>query len=267
MSDLFRYFDNNPGRLIHKWVHYFGIYERHFSAFRNRPIRLLEFGVFNGGSLQMWKHYFGPQAEIIGVDIDPRCAELVEQGIEIVIGDQEDRATHARLRDRYGEFDIVIDDGGHRMRQQLVTLQEMYPAVKPGGIYLAEDLHTSYFPEWGGGLRQAGTFIETAKLLIDQMHAWHGRVPEHQPDLVTSTAFGLHFYESILVIEKNIIRPPAQAASGEPVFPVGVLEYLLLAAHAQRKGDATRARAHCLSALAIEPQSNEARAMLAQLPA
>ena len=71
MSGLFQYFDNNSGRFIYKWYHYFGVYERHFGAYRNRPIRLLEFGVYQRGSLQMWKHYFGPQAQIIGVDINP----------------------------------------------------------------------------------------------------------------------------------------------------------------------------------------------------
>lgn len=267
MSDLFRYFENNPGRLIHKWLHYFGIYERHFSALRGRPIRLLEYGVFNGGSLQMWKHYFGSQSQIIGVDIDPRCAQLAEPGIDIVIGDQEDPATHARLKQKYGEFDIVIDDGGHRMRQQLVTFQEIYPAIRAGGIYLAEDLHTSYFPEWDGGLRKPGTFIEYAKQLVDQMHACHSRTPDHQPDQVTSTAYGLHFYDSVLVIEKNAVSPPSQAATGVPVFEVGALEYFLLAMSAQHKGQLDVAIGYCRRALAIEPAASDAIALLAKLEA
>ncbi len=267
MSDLYRYFDDNPGRLIHKWAHYFSIYERHFNAFRNRPIRLIEYGVFHGGSLQMWKHYFGPQAQIIGVDIDTRCAALAEPGIEIEIGDQEDPQTHARLREKYGEFDIVIDDGGHSMRQQIVTFQEMYPAVKAGGIYLAEDLHTSYFPRWGGGIRQPGTFIEFSKLFIDQLHAWYSMTDDHQPDLLTTSAYGLHFYDSILVIEKGIVNRPVQLITGVPSFPIDALEYLLLAEHDQRKGNLQAAIDRCLGALQVKPDNAQAKERLALLQA
>ncbi|MEO8102780.1 MAG: class I SAM-dependent methyltransferase [Betaproteobacteria bacterium] len=265
MSDLYRYFDDNPGRLIHKWGHYFSIYERHFSAFRNRPIRLIEYGVFHGGSLQMWKHYFGPQAQIIGVDIDPRCAALAEPGIEIVIGDQDDPETHQRLREKFGDFDIVIDDGGHTMHQQIVTFKEMYPAVKAGGIYLAEDLHTSYFPRWGGGLRKPGTFIEYSKLFIDQMHAWYSVSEDHQPDLLTTSAYGLHFYDSILVIEKGVVERPFQLITGIPSFQIDALEYLLLAEHDQRKGNLHAAIEKCRAALQARPESPDARIMLDRL--
>ena len=86
MNPLREYFDANPGRLIHKWLHYFDIYHRHFASFREQPITLVEFGVFHGGSLQMWKHYFGPRARIVGVDINPDCESLAEEQIEIRIG-------------------------------------------------------------------------------------------------------------------------------------------------------------------------------------
>lgn len=265
MGDLYDYFENNPGRLIHKWLHYFGIYERHLGAFRGRPIRLIEFGVFHGGSLQMWKHFLGPQAQIIGVDIDPRCAALAEPGIEIVIGDQEDRQMHARLREKYGEFDVVIDDGGHKMRQQIVTFEELYPALKPGGIYLAEDLHTSYFPDWGGGFRRPGTFIEFSKQFIDQLYAWYATSPDHRSDLLTTTAYGLHFYDSILVVEKQLINRPTQLITGVPSFPVGVKEHLLLAEHAVTKGNIAQAIERCQDALKADPGSVQARELLEQL--
>jgi hypothetical protein len=53
-NDLLKYFENNPGNLIHKWMHYFEIYDRHFSRFRNKDVHIVEIGVFQGGSLQMW---------------------------------------------------------------------------------------------------------------------------------------------------------------------------------------------------------------------
>jgi hypothetical protein len=89
-SVLLDFFENHPHRMIHKWMHYFEIYERHFAKFRGEPMSMLEFGVLHGGSLQMWKYYFGKQAQIYGADINPRCAELAEEQIEILLADQED---------------------------------------------------------------------------------------------------------------------------------------------------------------------------------
>jgi hypothetical protein len=85
---------------------------------------------------------------------------LAERGTEVVIGDQEDREFLARLRDRLGTVDLVIDDDGHTMGQQIATLEELWPAVRDGGLYVVEDLHTSYWEEFGGGWRQPGTFVE-----------------------------------------------------------------------------------------------------------
>ena len=267
MSDLFRYFDNNPGRLIHKWWHYFGIYERHFSAFRGKPIRLLEYGVFHGGSLQMWKQYFGPQAQIIGVDINPRCASLAEPGIEIVIGDQEDRQTHAQLREKYGEFDIVIDDGGHTMQQQIITFEEMYPTVKEGGVYLAEDIHTSYQSQWGGGLHKPGTFIEFSKGFIDQLHAWYATSPEHQPGMLTNCTYGVHFYDSIVAVEKRKTSKPFELLTGTAAFPIDAQNYIRLAEHCARKGNLPAAIYNCQEAIKIDPALTDARSILSQLEA
>ena len=267
MSDLFNYFENNPGRFIFKWHHYFGIYERHFSVFRNRPIRLLEFGVYQGGSLQMWKHYFGAQAQIIGVDINPACAQIAEPGIEIVIGDQTDRKLHAALREKYGEFDIVIDDGGHTMQQQIITFEEQYPAVKTGGIYLVEDLHTSYFPNWGGGYAKPGTFIEYSKQLIDKLYDWYGIGPDRRPDLFTTSAYGLHFYDSVMVVEKRKLDPPLQLASGKATFPLGILELLLLSAYHLRKGNPQVALECCHIAQQYEPDNEKVKAQIALIQA
>jgi cephalosporin hydroxylase len=90
-SDLEKYFRNNDKRLIQKWNHYFDIYEHHFSRFRNKEVVILEIGIFQGGSLQMWKDYFGPKAKIYGIDINPKCKDLEEENIKIFIGSQSDR--------------------------------------------------------------------------------------------------------------------------------------------------------------------------------
>ncbi len=90
MNDLEKYFRENKGRLIHKWIHYFVIYDRHFSRFRNKEITILKIGVSHGGSLQMWKEYFGSKAKIYGIDINPLCKDLEEDNIKIFIGSQSD---------------------------------------------------------------------------------------------------------------------------------------------------------------------------------
>src|SRR5712691_846135 len=173
MNDLEKYFTHNPGRLIHKWTHYFEIYDRHLSRFRGTDVHLVEIGVYHGGSLQMWKHYFGPTSRIFGVDIDPRCKKLEEKQIEIFIGDQEDRGFLKSLAAKIPRVDILIDDGGHTMAQQINTFEELFPHVDGNGVYLCEDLHTSYWEKYGGGFRKPGTFVEYSKSFIDYINAWH----------------------------------------------------------------------------------------------
>jgi cephalosporin hydroxylase len=218
-NPLEAHFRTNRGRLIHKWNHYFDIYDRHFAPYRKRAVTVVEFGVSHGGSLQMWKRYFGRKARIVGVDIEPRCAKLAEDRIEIVIGDQEDRGLLRSLRERFAPIDVVIEDGGHTMTQQIATFEEMWPGVRDGGVYLVEDLHTSYWPKYGGGYKRAGTFIEYAKDLIDQQHAWHSRdESELAVDDYTRTIRGMHVYDSVIVFDKRVVERPTHERTGKRSF-------------------------------------------------
>jgi SAM-dependent methyltransferase len=130
-------FQAHDGRLIDKWAHYFPIYERHFAKFVGRDVRVLEIGVGHGGSLQLWKRYFGKRAEILGLDIDERCKAYEEEHIEIYIGDQANPPY-------FGPLDIVIDDGSHRRQDQEASYKALWGQVNPGGIYLIEDCHDGY---------------------------------------------------------------------------------------------------------------------------
>jgi len=222
VNPLREYFERNPGRLIDKWLHYFDIYHRHLQRFRDRPVTLVEIGIYQGGSLQMWRHYLGPQARIIGVDINPRVQQLAEPGIEIMVGDQSDRDFLRSLREQVGAIDILIDDGGHTMVQQITTLEELYVAVAEHGVYLVEDLHTSYWREYGGGFRHRGSFMELAKSLIDQLNGWHSRDGHSfAPTRFTETTQSMHFYDSVLVIEKGPHPKPESRSTGTAVFPPG----------------------------------------------
>lgn len=220
MNDLQRFFEQHEGRLLHKWDHYFEIYDRHFARFRDSPVRILEFGVSQGGSLQLWKHYFGAQAQIYGVDINPNCEQFAEPNVEIFIGDQGDRRFLRSLAARLPAIDILIDDGGHTMQQQIRTFEELFPRIAPTGVYLCEDLHTSYWRRWGGGYRRRGSFIEYGKGLIDGLNAWHSRQPSRfAVSDFTRCAHSMHFYDSVLVIEKRPMSAPVHHRRGQALFP------------------------------------------------
>jgi len=204
------YFRANPGRRINKWPHYFPIYDRHFSVYRGRAVHVMEFGVGQGGSLQMWRDYFGPAARVTGVDIDPRCAGLTGDRISVVTGDQEDREFLRGLTAVAGQPDVVIDDGGHHMGQQIATLEEMWPQLRDGGVFLTEDVHTSYGDRYGGGCRRPGTFVEYAKDLIDRVNAWHSEdMAALEPDAWTRSVAGMHVYDSVIVLDKDQVGRPA----------------------------------------------------------
>lgn len=207
-SDLEKYFRKNDDKLIHKWIHYFDIYERHFKRFRNKEIVILEIGVYQGGSLQMWKDYFGSKAKIYGIDIEPKCKALEEDNIEIFIGSQSDRKFLREVKNSIPKIDILIDDGGHRMEQLIISFEELFDHVKDDGVYLAEDLHTSYWKSWGGGYKRKNTFIEYSKNFIDFLNAYHSKQKSLQVSSFTKSVDSLHYYDSILVIEKRLREEP-----------------------------------------------------------
>ena len=195
-------FLNHDKRVIHKWKHYFPIYERHFKEFVNRPVTFIEIGCGLGGSLQMWKQYFGPHARIIGVDIDPECKKFEEDQIEIYIGPQQNPQFLQSVINEVGIPDIVLDDGSHMMSHVVATFQFLYPKMLKNGIYLVEDLHTAYWEEYEGGLRKPSTFIELCKNLIDELNAEHSRgaLP---PSEFTKSTMSMHFYDSLVVFERG----------------------------------------------------------------
>ncbi len=147
---------HRTGHGIFKWNHYFDIYERHLRSFRGRDITIVEVGIYSGGSLQMWRDYFGPKCQIVGVDIEPACKSYENASIRVFIGDQADRGFWRKFKQEVGMVDIVIDDGGHSQLQQIVTLEEMLPCLNPGGVYICEDIHGEFnrFTSYVQGLEQ-----------------------------------------------------------------------------------------------------------------
>jgi len=220
MNDLEKYFLGNTGKLISKWNHYFDVYDRHFSKFRGTDVHIVEFGVFQGGSLQMWKDYFGPKAKIYGVDINPHCKQLEEDQVKIFIGDQADKKFLRSIAEAIPRIDILLDDGGHTMKQQINTFEVLFPIIDKNGVYLCEDIHTSYWRRYGGGYKKRGTFIEYSKNFIDYLHAWHSKQPRRlSVSDFTRSVTSLHYYDSILVIEKGSREKPAYSTTGTQQLP------------------------------------------------
>jgi hypothetical protein len=199
---LHKYFLHNGGKRLHKWIHYFDIYERHFERFRGTSPTVLEIGVMGGGSLEMWKEYFGQGANIIGLDINADCKNHEGVGIEIYIGSQDDEAILNQILLRYPHIDIVIDDGSHLSNHMIASFEFLYPKISRNGVYLVEDTHTNYWEEWGGGCRKPNTFIEFSKSKIDELNAVHTRgvVP---PTVFTKATDSMTVYDSVVVFEKR----------------------------------------------------------------
>jgi hypothetical protein len=199
------FFFEGKHRLIDKWLHYFEAYDRFFSKYKRRNVSILEIGVFKGGSLQMWKTYFqeeGNFVKVYGIDINDNCKELEEENVEIFIGSQDDRDFLAEVKRKIGKVDIVIDDGGHSMEQQIVAFEELFDAVNEDGIYLCEDCHTSYMKEYGGAYK-GETFVEYSKGLIDYLHAQYSETEELGRNKYSEQIKAITYYDSMIFIEKR----------------------------------------------------------------
>jgi hypothetical protein len=177
----------------------------------------------------MWRTYLGRRATIVGVDIEPRVAELAEPGIDIHVGSQSDPEFLARLIDRYGGFDIIIDDGSHWYRDQRVSMEVLWPALSDGGVYLVEDVHTSYLATYEGGRGVADTFVGAVKERIDDLHGFwiDGQAPLASESRAsdgtavnrwTTSIAGIHVYDSVVVFDKATRARPTRRMTGRPAF-------------------------------------------------
>ncbi|MGI4978539.1 MAG: class I SAM-dependent methyltransferase [Janthinobacterium lividum] len=129
------------------------VYESFFAPMRDRALRVLEIGVWEGESLQTWAEFF-PRAQVVGADINPDTVRFAGGRVAVEVADQSDPERLAALAAAHGPFDIVVDDGSHVWAHQILTLQVLLPHVVAGGFYVVEDLDTSYgelAAQYGGG--------------------------------------------------------------------------------------------------------------------
>jgi len=179
---------------------YFQVYEEMFNKYVGKKITFVEVGVLQGGSLFMWREYFGKDARIIGIDLHPNAKELEKHGFEIYIGSQSDKNFWRNFYTKVGKIDILLDDGGHVNDQQIVTLSESVNNINDDGIIMTEDVHTSYFKKFGNPSKYS--YINYSKYLIDVVNS---RFPETEikKNNFRNKIYSISFYESIVAIKIN----------------------------------------------------------------
>lgn len=199
---------------------YTEIYAQYFAPLKNKPIKFLEIGIFQGNGVKMWERYF-KKGDLHFIDISFDQVSYFSKRSHYYLADQSNPADLLRVMDMTGgDFDLIIDDGGHTMKQQLVSFTTLFPYLKSRGMYVIEDLHTSYWKEYqgGGSLRfpKSGpkTCVQFLKDLVDEVNfvgartglASHINIPkeiERELNDYRKNIYSIHFYDSLCVIIKR----------------------------------------------------------------
>jgi hypothetical protein len=143
----------NSGPIMHKWLHYFAVYDQILAPYIGSKVKMLEIGVFKGGSLALWRKFLGEEAVVFGVDIKPDCSAFDGECASVRIGSQDDPEFLRSVVAEMGGIDVVLDDGSHIARHQRVSFDVLFPLLPEGGMYIIEDMHTAYWSDFEGGLR------------------------------------------------------------------------------------------------------------------
>jgi Methyltransferase domain len=210
-------FSNEAGPAL-KWLHYPAIYDQLLQGYVGSSAKILEIGVYRGGSQAIWRKFFGTNVKLFGIDIDPKCAAYDGKSGSVRIGSQDDYAFLHRTVKEMGGVDIVMDDGSHVATHQRTSFETLFPLLSDGGLYLIEDAHTSYWTYlYEGGLKRRGTIIEFMKDMIDGMHRQYYDEGANRPDVIPEIE-SIQFFDSIIAIRKRRQQPRAHV-----MIPEGVL--------------------------------------------
>ena len=220
------------GKVSDKWSSYLPVYDRLFARYREMPLSLLEIGVQNGGSLEVWSRYFSNARMIVGCDINPRCSELryADPRIQVVVGDVNADETRLEIAALSENFDLIIDDGSHRSLDVLMAFVNYFPLMNPGGLFFIEDTHALYWEEYQGGILRQTTALAFFKLLADLVNYEHWQNDlgiaqlfstffdrAHLPAfLAEGWVEAIEFRNSMVIISKS--ERPSHAKLGERVI-------------------------------------------------
>ena len=185
-NTLIQLYAEHTGKLSDKWSLYLAEYDRLFSNYRNEPIRLLEIGVQNGGSLDIWSKYFCNASALVGCDINPDCVRLNydDPCISVIVGDANAHDVRKQVLQRSPKFDIIIDDGSHLSSDIIKSFALYFPHIVEGGLFVAEDMHCSYWEQLEGGLFDPYSSISFFKHLADVINHEHWGVPKERADIL-----------------------------------------------------------------------------------
>lgn len=192
-------FYSHTGRNSGKWKHYFDYYDRHLGRFVGKQFNLLEIGTCHGGSLQIWKKYFGPGVKIVGIDIDSRT-KFEESQIYTEVGSQNDPEFLGHICQKYGPFDVIIDDGSHIQNDVMSSFTNLYPRLNNKGVYVIEDTHTALWKGYNGGIKNPNNFVEIASRFAMDVNREFAE--EHYPISIPDLK-EICFYNSMIFIEKE----------------------------------------------------------------
>ena len=203
-KQLIDFFYESKNRSI-KWKKYFPIYENLFTKYRNKKITFVEIGVLDGGSLEIWKKYFGEDARIIGIDNNPECKKFENSNFEIFIGSQSDRNFWRNFYNKIGKVDIILDDGGHTNDQQIISLIESIDNINNGGLHVVEDVHSSYMKYFGNPNKYS--FVNFTKKLIDDINFTFPNMKKFNFSL-NQSIYSIQYFESIVAffIDRNLCQ-------------------------------------------------------------
>lgn len=179
-----------------KHQNYFAIYDELLTKYIGTDITFVEVGILNGGSLFMWRDFFGPKARIIGIDFNPNARKWEKDGFEIHIGDQSDVDFWQNFFLKTGNIDVLLDDGGHTNEQQIVTTQQSLPFINDGGTIIIEDVHASYQHEFGNPSKFS--FANYSQSLAHNIQYRFPALPNANKVEPNKSIHSVSFYESIV---------------------------------------------------------------------
>ena len=212
--DVFKAYKNSP-YLSLKHSTYFQVYEELLSQYRNTEFTFVEVGVLNGGSLFMWREFFGKKARIIGIDLNPLAKKWEKDGFEIYIGSQSSPEFWDQFFKDVGIIDVLLDDGGHTEEQQIITTAKCVPFINEGGILIVEDIQTSYLKESGHPSKYS--FVSYAKSIVDAINS-RNPVVSYSENPLKKRIYSATFYDSIVAFRINT----AQCFIGHPTSNDGI---------------------------------------------
>jgi len=206
-TSLETFFDSNAkGPGLYKFRNYFAVYEHHLQRFRGTDVHVLEIGIYSGGSMKMWRSYFGPTANITGVDLAP-STKVYERNPkygspnQILIGSQGNMSFLTEVMRLLPRIDVVLDDGSHFFPHQVTTLDALYEHLAPGGVFLCEDVHAT--KEFAKHVFEH--YVDSADGVIGA----YGKHRSRQSfSTIQRTTAEVSFYASQVVLEKRGTKRP-----------------------------------------------------------